>query len=391
MRKITADIIFPVASKPITNKVMLVSDDGQIIGFKDLHEFSDGELEKYEGALVPGFINTHCHLELSHLKNKFPEKTGLPEFLKLVTKQRTATEEEKNTAMQLADEEMFKEGIVAVADISNSTDSFLIKSKKNIYYHTFAELLSLNPFKAYQAMQSGEKLLNAARGYGLHASLAPHAPYTLSNELMKMISAHCYEHGKPTSLHLLESNDENEFFLQGSGKFRELYRELNYSLDFFQPSKKTSLETILPSIHKKIKTLFVHNTIATTWDADWAEDMHENLFWCFCPNANMYIEDRLPDIPMLMEHVQYLTIGTDSLASNHRLSILSELQLIQNKFPEIQTEDLLRWATLYGAKFLGIDEKFGSFEPGKYPGINLLKNIDLQNYSLQGASVQKII
>ena len=155
------------------------------------------------------------------------------------------------------------------------------------------------------------------------------------------------------------------------------------------PTGKTALESLLPDFDPQVKTLLVHNTIATEWDAEWAEDIHPNLFWCFCPNANLFIEDRMPDIPMLMKHVQYITIGTDSLASNHGLSILEELISIQNKFPEIKTNDLLRWGTLYGAKFLGIDDRFGSFDKGKKPGVNLIKY--LVNESLHNTVVEKIL
>ncbi|MBC8046019.1 MAG: amidohydrolase family protein [Fimbriimonadaceae bacterium] len=391
MRHITADIIFPITSQPMKEKVLLISDDGQIIGIKDVHEFTEGELERYQGALIPGLINTHCHLELSHLKNKFPEKTGLVEFLLQVTKLREADIAEKQIAMEKADAEMYKNGIVAVGDISNTIDSFPIKSKRNIHYHTFVELLSIDPFKVFAVMQNGEKLLASARGFGIHASLAAHAPYSVSIELVKMISRNCYENGKPTTIHMLESNDENEFYLQGSGMIRKLYRELNIPLNEFKPPRKTSLESLLPYFNRNIKTLLVHNTIATTWDADWAEDLHPNLFWCFCPNANLYIEDRLPDILMLMDHVQYITIGTDSLASNHQLSILEELKTIQKIFPEIKTPDMLRWATLYGAKFLGIDDTFGSFDIGKRPGINVIEGIDLINYSLSVSHIKRII
>ena len=92
---------------------------------------------------------------------------------------------------------------------------------------------------------------------------------------------------------------------------------------------------------------------------------------------------------MLMKHVQYITIGTDSLASNHGLSILEELISIQNKFPEINTNDLLRWGTLYGAKFLGIDDKYGSFDAGKKPGVNFIKGSD--GGSLRNCIVERII
>ncbi len=389
MRRITADIIYPITSNPLTDHVLLLEDDGTIINIQPLNNFDVTSVEKLSGALVPGFINTHCHIELSHLKQQFPQKTGLPEFLNLVTAQREHKEEIMLSAIISAEKEMLENGIVAVGDISNLSLSFAQKAKRNLYYHTFIELIAFDPFKAGIAMEAGEKLIADARGFGIHTSLAPHATYSVSSELIKKISKHCYESGKPTSIHMFESNDENEFYVRGTGLYRKLYRDLNRDIKHFTPTGKTALESLLPDFDPQVKTLLVHNTIATEWDAEWAEDIHPNLFWCFCPNANLFIEDRMPDIPMLMKHVQYITIGTDSLASNHGLSILDELIAIQNKFPEIKTNDLLRWATLYGAKFLGIDDRFGSFDSGKKPGVNLIKGFKYE--SLLNTKVEKIL
>ena len=142
MRRITADIIYPITSNPLTDHVLLLEDDGTILNIQPLSEFDETTVEKFSGALVPGFINTHCHIELSHLKDKFPEKTGLPEFLNLVTAQREHNEEIMLNAISSAEKEMIKNGIVAVGDISNLPLSFSQKAKRNLYYHTFIELIS---------------------------------------------------------------------------------------------------------------------------------------------------------------------------------------------------------------------------------------------------------
>ena len=390
MRKISADIIFPIQSLPVKNSVLITEDDGTVIGIFPEQDFEPATVQKLSGALVPGFVNTHCHIELSHLKNKFPEKTGLPGFLNLVTAQRETDMAEIASAMNAAEQEMIINGIVAVGDISNTNHSFALKSKRKLYYHTFIELIAFDPARANLAMENGRQLLAEARAAGIHASLAPHATYSVSPQLIKSISQSCYETGKPTSIHMLESNDENEFYVQATGLYRKLYRELNIDIKHFQATGKTALESLLPYFNKEVNTLLIHNTIATAWDVEWAEDMHSNLYWCFCPKANLFIEDRLPDIPTLMQHVQYIAVGTDSLASNHGLSILDELKTIQQQFPEIRTNDLFRWATLYGARALGITQQFGSFEKGKQPGINLITGLVNDNDPLNQTSIQAV-
>lgn len=388
MRFFTADRIYPITAAPIDLHVLVVSDKGVIEDLVPTDTIDPLKIETFEGALVPGFINAHCHLELSHLKDAFPEKTGLPGFISLITQHRAADPDFIQQAAIDADAEMWQNGIVAVGDISNNESSFSIKSRSKIHYHTFIELFAFNPDRAAQLLENGNALLAAARSHNIAASLAPHAPYSINEKLVRGILQQCAMTGMPTSIHMLESNDENELYVRSTGLFRKLYREMGILFDtFFTPTGKTSLESVLPWFDTQVKTLLVHNTIATAWDADWAEDVHPNLFWCFCPNANDFIEDRIPDVPMLMEKVQYIALGTDSLASNHQLSILSEMQRIRNKYPEIAVDNLLRWATLHGAKALNIEDTYGSFDRGKRPGVSVVRFTDAGDFSM----VQRIV
>jgi len=93
-----------------------------------------------------------------------------------------------------------------------------------------------------------------------------------------------------------------------------------------------------------------------------------------CPNANLYINDQLPAIDLFIKHNCEIVLGTDSLASNHHLSILEEIKTIRERFPNIAADQLLQWATINGAKALQIDKLLGSFEPGKQPGVILCED-----------------
>src|SRR5690606_1202900 len=134
--------------------------------------------------------------------------------------------------------------------------------------------------------------------------------------------------------------------------FLDLFEFLGQDVEFYEPSGKTSLQTYLPLLSTKLKTLLVHNTYTTAADVAYAESIHPNLYWCLCPNANLYIENTLPDVDMMRKADLKITLGTDSLASNDRLSILSEINLLQERF-DVPTEELLKWATFNGAEFLG--------------------------------------
>lgn len=388
MRFLQADVIFPIHSAPLTDHVLVVQDNGVIESIIPIADADPLRIERFEGYLVPGFVNAHCHLELSHLRGEFPEKTGLPGFLSLVVQKRISDPDRMQQAMIDGDAEMYRNGIVAVGDISNRDDSFQVKSRSKLIYHTFVELLAFDPARAAQQLDHGHALLAKAHAMQLRASLVPHAPYSINEVLVRGIMQACVQTQSPTSIHMLESNDENELYVRSTGLYRKLYREMGIAIDqFFSHTGKTALESVLPWFDTHVPTMLVHNTIATAWDADWAEGMHPHLHWCFCPNANLYIEDRLPDIPMLMQHVQYICIGTDSLASNHQLSLLHELGVIHRAYPEIGLNDLFRWATLYGAKALQLDDTLGSFQAGKQPGVNLVTGFE----SAQTAKVQRII
>ena len=213
----------------------------------------------------------------------------------------------------------------------------------------------------------------------LHGSITPHATYSVSKPLFELIKKHAETHNSILSIHHQEAMDENLFFLNKTGWIIESMKKLGIDYSWFQATGKPPLESIAGFLPEANPLLLVHNTFTTENDIGFALSSFENTFWCLCPNANLYIENRLPDISLLRKKTSKLTIGTDSLASNHQLSVLTELNTISEAFPEISLAELLQWATLNGAQFLGIDDRFGSFEKGKTPGINLISGIDMDN------------
>jgi cytosine/adenosine deaminase-related metal-dependent hydrolase len=368
---LSADWVYPVVSPPLAHGVIGVMPDGTIKEILTSQEASDKkipDLIHYKGILVPGFVNTHCHLELSHLKGKIAQHTGLPEFVEQVIRQRNLSEAEVVQAMTTADEEMYRSGIAAVGDISNQLISREVKITSKITYHTFIEVLGFNPSRAAFILEAAVKLQKDF--HPLKASVVPHAPYSVSSELFTELANYALTNENLGSIHNQETEEETLFFKDKTGAFLKLYNFLGVDISFFKPSGQSSLQTVLPLLSPQ-KTLLVHNTVSSIADVEFAEAMHQNLYWCLCPNANLYIENRLPNIKMLMKAGVKLTLGTDSLASNHSLNILDEMKTLQEQ-EKIEFSALLTWATYNGAKFLGIANQFGSLEVDKRPGINLI-------------------
>ncbi|MFD2161803.1 amidohydrolase family protein [Paradesertivirga mongoliensis] len=385
----SADFILPATSEPLKNGTVAVGPDGAILGLypEDSLSLQDVNVTKLEGIIVPGFINSHCHLELSYLYNKIPQKEGLLSFIKNIISLRKSL---KNTeeVMREADRQMWENGIVAVADVSNNIDSKKIKENSSIYYYTFIELLSFEPDKAKDVFREGSELLEQFSP--LHASIVPHAPYSASKELFRFIGKFCGETGSPVTIHNQESEDENKLYRYKSGEFLNFYKELGINIDFFKPQARNSIQSIIPLIPVQQKTMLVHNTYTSLKDIYFILRSNRSVTWCFCPNANLYIEDRLPKVEMFQYHDFNITVGTDSLASNTSLCMLSELKTLHLNFPGLLLTETINWATINGAKFLGIDKEYGSIEKGKRPGLNLITHTEGLKISAE-SKVQKLV
>ena len=392
MRKITADWLFPISSQPIENGVIIVDNQGKILKIDSRSNHDAASLEYYKGVLAPGFINTHCHLELSHMKGKVATGTTLIPFITGVVTQRGAEAEVIADAIEKAEKEMIEGGIVAVGDISNVTDTFAQKEKGNLRYYTFVEMFDFlqdndadKEFEKYKAVYDALPLTKGSR-----KSVAPHAPYSVSRRLFKKINDFNAKINATISIHNQETQPEQELFLYGKGGFYDFFGKFGISLDTFVPSGKTAIHYALENLDPSVKTLFVHNTLTSKADIGAAQMWSENVYWATCPNANLYIENRLPNYQHFIDDHVRMTIGTDSLTSNWQLSILEEMKTIQRFQSYIPFEILIRWATLNGAQALGFDDTLGSFDIGKTPGINLL---DLESdFILRGdTKVKKVI
>ena len=386
MRKLSADYVFPIASDPIKNGVITIGDDGSILDVST-NAKNHPETEQYKGIICPGFINTHCHLELSHMRSWIPEQAGMADFIKGILSKRTiATPKQINEAICQAEEEMIENGIVAVADISNDTSTFLQKAKGNMHYHTFIEVFHPDATKAKETFEAGvlleKKFKDSCQPATSTASLTPHAPYTMSGELLKLINDYALQKQMPISIHNQESEAEDELFMHTSGTLFQFLTKV-FDASLFRKTGVNALRSTLPFLTQGSKILLVHNTFTSREDITWAEsalkssgNTHKGrLYWCTCPNANLYIENKLPNYTYFLETNSCVTIGTDSLASNWSLSVLDELKTITRHYPTIPLQTILIWATKNGADFLGL-EKLGTIEKGKQPGLNLLKNID---------------
>jgi len=395
MRKLAANYIITGIGDILKNSYIELTEEGEIVKIVDtkgdLPEIA--QLEFYNGVLIPGFVNAHAHLELSHLKNKLKQKKGLPFFIKELRNLReNISPEEKQKAISKADEEMYREGIVAVGDISNTNDSLLQKTKSKIKYITFVETYGIDKYEAHVFFDKAEETLKAPRKASLKSFITPHAPYSVSGKLFELITQKAYEENATLSIHNQETESENEMFISKKGDLVNTLSSFGIDLSNWYATGYNSLPSVLVQMPKCSKILLVHNTFSVDKDIKKTEQYTQYASWVLCPNANLYIENQLPDIELLRANKLNICIGTDSLASNNKLSILEELKTIQKYYPTIPFEELVQWACYNGAKALDIDLEKGSFEKGKKPGVNLIENFDFENFKLtKNSCIKRII
>lgn len=381
MRKFSAQYIITNAGPPLKRGIVTVAGDGTIEGVEDTGgspEESEG-IEFHNGIIVPGFVNCHCHLELSHMKDIIPPRTGLAQFLKLFKEARIDEPAVIEASAAGADASMYSDGIVLCGDICNTAGTFDVKRRSRIKYISFLEVFGIEPSKALRRMTEIRKLADQAENAGLEWHIVPHAVYSISLSLFGLLREETLNN-RVSSLHFMETRAEKMLLGDHSGPLMDSYRESEL-LTGKPETAASHTEAVMKYVTPSGNLILVHNTFAER-EVVRQVNSRGKVFWCLCPKANMYIEGNMPPLGMLLEEGCTIVTGTDSFASNDTLSILGEIKLLQDRFPSVPLENLISFATINGARALGEEELFGSIEEGKRPGLLLLKNVDLQTMRL---------
>lgn len=378
LRKFQADELFDGKTLH-RNKALITDESGMVI---DVVEAMDAgpDVAMHKGTLVPGLINAHCHLELSHLKDVIPPHTGLIEFLCSVVTKRGFDPAVIQEKIRLAEKEMYENGIVAVGDIGNTADTAAVKSNSRIRWQNFTEVLSFTDEKADASVAHYLQVANELKASLQTSSIehrtaiVPHAPYSISPRTFELINEATA--GEVISLHNQEHPAEDDLYKTGQSEYLRLFRIFGIDSSPFPITGKSALRSVLPYFTKGQTIFLVHNTSTPEEDILWAETHAKQngltLVWCICINANLYIENKVPPIENLIKHGCHIVLGTDSYSSNWQLSIAKEMQSIRTHFPSIDPVNILQWATSSGASALRWDDELGHFHKGRKPGIVLL-------------------
>ena len=392
-KRVTAEFVYTLESpQPIRNGYVEYDEtDGTIIS---VGSCAEGETVE-PGALVPGFVNAHCHVELSHLHKKFRKGTGMAGFIDQINELRDwAGREAKTQLVQEWMDKMWADGVSAMADISNDDSSFDVKSGHKMYTRTFLEVFGSEPHMCEGVMAEVTELGRVADKAGIDAAPTPHSCYTMSPQLLSASAAAGLAKGY-LSYHSQESQEEEDLLRSGSGAMYENRRRsgmstppvtgessLKYFLDRLADAKPAPYDEHI---------LLVHNVCLAQDDIDAAKKVMNNVYWAVCPLSNIFIHNALPPIPLMRRNGLAITLGTDSLSSNDDLDMVKEMYCLHANFPEVPMSEILTWASMNGAAFLSKEDTLGSLSAGKKPGVVRISEIDGEGFVTSASKSVRLV
>lgn len=365
MRRIAAHYLID-CSQLIARPLIELDDQGSVVSVGEWERLDNIPMtEFYAGALSAGFVNAHSHVELSYLRGAIERNTGFGGFARAIGQVRgNYTMSQRLSALRAAMAQMWEEGVQAVGDIINDRSSLEAKSFSPIMWHNFAECFGLNA-----RIEGVEELLSRSAELGLKTTLTPHSTYSLQDSVLSEIVSR----EELLSIHFMESEDECRLY-QGSGSLHDWYERMGWECDFL--SHGSPARRIVNVVPRDKKLLLVHNCCLKKEDYQLlTEHFTHPISWVLCPASNDYISSLRPPVELLRKMGASIALGTDSLASNENLSLLDEIRLLG----DVPLVEALEWATLGGAKALGMEDQIGSVEVGKRPGIVHLEGLCIEH------------
>ncbi|MCI0432221.1 MAG: amidohydrolase family protein [Gemmatimonadetes bacterium] len=389
----TADWVLPIAAPPIRDGAVLVGADGRIeaVGPAAHVPFPDGAIvhEFGEAALLPGLVNAHAHPELTALRGRLEDLPFHDWIATLLEIRRGAalTLDDDRVAARWHCVESLAAGITTIAATEASGAAFDVlreSGQRGIVYH---EVFGPDPDHATSALAELRTRVDARRALEtdlVRAGVSPHAPFTVSDDLFRRVAAWARAERLPMAVHAAESEAERKLVTMGEGPFGERLRARGIRT---APRGRSTIALLDALGALDARPLLIH---CVTVDADDIRRIAATgATVAHCPTANARLGHGIAPLTDLLEAGVSVGLGTDSVASNNRLDILEEARLAQlqqrariHDATALPAADLLRMATLDGARALGLAARIGSLEPGK--------DADLCALSLAGAHVRPV-
>lgn len=364
-----ARFVFPVASPPVENGVVEVTD-GVVSAIHHRHE--PRALDLGNVAILPGLVNAHTHLEFSELSSPLEPAEPFTSWIRTLVSHRRSRTTEAKKIITHGFAEAAQTGTRAIGEIATegwSTEVFLSgQTTKDVSCQVvvFRELLALVPERiADQIAIANEHLESSTPSENgiITRGLSPHAPYSVHPDLFHQLVSLCKQHQAPLAMHLAETPAELELLANGTGELVEMLSAFGVWREGLIPKHSRILDYLEPLADLN-RGLVVHGNYLSNEDIAFLAK-HPQLSVVYCPRTHAYFGHQNHPWPKLIEAGVRVALGTDSRASNPDLSLWEEVKFLRRRHPEIPPSQWISWATRHGAIALyGPDTNLGTLAVG---------------------------
>lgn len=384
--------VLPVATDPIRDGAVMVGTDGRIaaVGPRAAIEPPEGAevVELGEAALLPGLVNVHAHPELALFRGALEDLRFRDWILRLVGTRRAAlSDEDFELSARWTMVECLRAGITTVAATETSAAALHALKDAGMRGLVYREVFGPDPACAAESMadlRAAVDRLRADETDLVRLGISPHAPYTVSDALFAAAARYALDESLPVAIHAGESIPERDLVVRGEGDFAPGLRARGIDTP---PRGRSTIELLDRLGVLKARPQLIHCVLV---DADDIARLADNgCAVAHCPIANAKLGHGIAPVAELREAGVRVGLGTDSVGSNNRLDLLEEARiasllqrgrLASHEF--LAPADLLRLATIDGARSLALEERIGTLEPGK--------DADLCAVSLAGPHVRPV-
>ena len=325
-----------------------------------------------DAILLPGLINAHTHLEFSDLESPLGTSGNtitdwIPQVISNRIAKANSAVPDFEVAIRRGMEECHDSGVVHVGEIATQPDLFSVYDQATVDSTVFLERLGASAERTNQLVESARQFIRDARNQtdppAWRPGLSPHAPYSVHPGLLEELVALSRTSNTVVAMHVAETREELEWIENRSGPFRPLLESLGACYPEEIPSNY-SVQKVLEVLSGAHRCLVVHGNYLTVENMNWVARHGQKMSVVYCPRTHHYFQHEKYPLPELLESGINVALGTDSRASNPDLNLLAEAQHVIETF-DIDFAGTIPLITFNAAVALGIDDQYGTIEPGK--------------------------